>query len=169
VGCSASGARNGATASDATINKGPLTYTAVQAASLTGCTVSQIRHWMRSGIVAASAGGDFTFRDLVSLRVLRSLLDAGLPSARVRAAIVALRDVGEADLASLRIVTDGRDVWACHDDGQILDALRHGQLALFIAVDRVSADVDAEVRSFQAERAAFVDTLMHPSHGGSSQ
>jgi DNA-binding transcriptional MerR regulator len=138
-------------------------FTAVQAARLTGCTVPQIRHWARSGVVTASAGGQFTFRDLVSLRVVRSLLDAGLSSARARAAVVALRDAGDADLASLRIVTDGRTVWACHDDGQILDALKHGQLALFIAVDLLSADVDAEVRSFQAERAAFVDGLMHPS------
>jgi DNA-binding transcriptional MerR regulator len=143
-----------------------VTYTAVQAARLAGCTVSQVRHWTRSGLVIPSADGRFTFRDLVSLRVVRSLLDAGLSSARVRAAIVALRDVGEHDLASLRIVTDGRAVWACHDDGQILDALKHGQLALFIAVDKVSSDVDAEVRTFQAERAAFLEGLMqHPSAG----
>ena len=50
-------------------------------------------------------------------------------------------------------------VWACHDDGQILDALRAGQLALFVAVDRLAAEVDAEVRAFDAERAAFVERL----------
>ena len=69
-----------------------------------------------------------------------------------------MRDSGD-DLASLRIVTDGRNVWACHDDGQILDALHAGQLALFVAVDQVAADVDAEVRAFDAERAAFVERL----------
>ena len=144
-----------------------LTYTAAQAARLVGCTVSQVRHWSRSGLVVASGEGKFTFRDLVALRVVRSLLDAGLPSTRVRAAVLALRAAGDADLASLRLVTDGRDVWSCHDDGQILDALGHGQLALFIAVDRVSADVDAEVRAFQAERDAFVDDLRRPGadHG----
>ena len=86
------------------------------------------------------------------------MLDAGLPSIRVRAALAALRDAGH-DLSSLRLITAGRHVWACHDDGEILDALRAGQLALFVAVDQVAADVDADVRAFSRERAAFVEGL----------
>jgi hypothetical protein len=104
--------------------------------------------------------GRYNFRDLVALRVVRSLLDAGLPSVRVRVAIETLRRIGEDDLARLRLVTDGTRVWSCTDDGQILDALAHGQLALFVAIDRVAADVDAEVQRFDAERAAFVDDLV---------
>lgn len=134
-------------------------YTSAQAARLTGCTVSQLRYWVRSGLVPpTAAGGGYTFRDLVALRVVRSLLDAGLSSTRVHAAVRWVRESGD-DLASLRIVTDGRSVWACHDDGQILDALHAGQLALFVAVDRVAADVDADVRAFDAERADFVHHL----------
>ena len=134
-------------------------YTTAQAARLAGCTVSQLRYWARSGLVTPGAdGGGYSFRDLVALRVVRSLLDAGLSSTRVHAAARTVHSSGD-DLASLRIVTDGRNVWACHDDGQILDALRAGQLALFVAVDRVAADVDADVRAFDAERAAFVRDL----------
>ncbi len=70
-----------------------------------------------------------------------------------------LREAGD-DLASLRLVTDGRNVWACHDDGQILDALSAGQLALFVAVDRVAADVEAEVRAFERERTEFVQAVL---------
>jgi hypothetical protein len=50
-------------------------------------------------------------------------------------------------------------VWACRDDGQILDALRRGQLALFVSVDAYAAEVDAEVRTFDAERRDFVEAL----------
>jgi DNA-binding transcriptional MerR regulator len=141
-----------------------VSYTVAQAARLTGCTASQLRHWSRSDLVVPSLdGARYAFRDLVSLRVVRSLLDAGLPSTRVRVALRALRDLGDGDLAGLRLITDGRTVWSCRDDGQILDALRHGQLALFVAVDLVAADVDAEVRAFQAEREAFVDGLVRPT------
>jgi DNA-binding transcriptional MerR regulator len=142
-------------------------FTAAQAARLTGCTVSQLRHWARRGLVVPG-GSDpgaprtgaarYDFRDLVALRLVRSLLDAGLPSARVAIACRALVDAGD-DLASLRLVTDGSHVWACRDDGQILDALRAGQLALFVAVDRLAEDVETEVRAFDRERSAFVAQL----------
>jgi len=134
-------------------------YTAAQAARLSNCTVSQLRYWSRSGLVLASeSGGKYSFRDLVALRVVRSLLDAGLTSTRVHAAVRWVRESGN-DLADLRLVTDGHNVWACRDDGEILDALRAGQLALFVAVDSLAAEVDAEVRAFDAERAEFVEHL----------
>lgn len=100
----------------------------------------------------------YSFRDLVALRVVSSLLDSGLSLARIRRALRFLIESGE-DVAGLRLVTDGDTVWACRDDGQILDALRHGQLALFLAVDRIAGDVETEVRTFDAERRAFVDEL----------
>ena len=134
-------------------------YTAAQAARLSRCTVSQLRYWARSGLVPPSEQPNrYSFRDLVTLRVVRSLLDAGLSSTRVHTAVRWLRESGDA-LTDLRLVTDGHNVWACRDDGQILDALHAGQLALFVAVDSLAAEVDADVRAFDAERAAFVEHL----------
>ena len=136
-----------------------MSYTAAQAARLTGCTPSQLRHWNRRGLlVPTGSDGGYEFRDLGAARVVRSLLDTGLPSQRVSIALRSLVDAGT-ELASLRLVTDGRNVWACHDDGEILDALRHGQLALFVDVDSVAADVEAEVHAFDDERQAFLDGL----------
>jgi len=94
----------------------------------------------------------------VALRIVASLLESGLPLARIQRALRYLVESGE-DVAGLRLVTDGEAVWACRDDGQILDALRQGQLALFVAVDRMAADVEAEVRAFDAERREFVEGL----------
>jgi len=87
-----------------------------------------------------------------------ALLESGLPLARIRRALHYLVESGE-DVAELRLVTDGDTVWACRDNGEILDALRHGQLALFVAVGAMAEDVEAEVRAFDAERSAFVDGL----------
>jgi DNA-binding transcriptional MerR regulator len=135
-------------------------YTAAQTARLAGCTGSQLRYWARTGLVVPS-GDDrtYTFRDLVALRVVTSLLEAGLPLHRVRAALNYLAEAGD-DMSGLRLVTDGSTVWACRDDGQILDALREGQLGLFVAVDRFVESVESDVRAFDAERRAFVADLM---------
>jgi DNA-binding transcriptional MerR regulator len=135
-------------------------YTAAQTARLAGCTGSQLRYWARTGLLVPSGdGGTYAFRDLVALRVVTSLLEAGLPLQRVRSALGYLAEAGD-DLSGLRIVTDGATVWACRDDGQILDALRAGQLGLFVAIDRFVASVEADVRAFDDERRAFVAGLI---------
>jgi len=101
--------------------------------------------------------------------MVRSLLEAGLPLVRIRRAVTELTR-GDDDITELRLVTDGERVWACRNDGQILDALRHGQLALFVAVDRLAADLEADVREFSRERQSFVDDLRgrsdHPAGSG---
>ena len=137
-----------------------VSFTAAQAARLTGCSLSQLSSWERTGLVAPPPGPTprYSFQDLVALRVVASLLDAGLSLARIRRAVRYLVESGE-DVAALSLVTDGDTVWACRDDGQILDALRHGQLALFVGLDRVTADVEAEIRAFDAERQEFLDGL----------
>lgn len=141
----------------------PSGYTAAQAARLTGCSEAQLRYWKRIRLVRPQ-DRRYSFRDLVALRVVASLLDSGLPLARIKRALTYLVESGE-DVAGLRLVTDGEAVWACRDDGQILDALRHGQLALFVAVDRMAADVEAEVRAFDDERREFVEGLRSESSG----
>jgi len=132
-------------------------YTPLQAARLTRCSPAQLRYWEQSGLVVP-VEGQYGFGDLIALRLVASLLDAGLSLNRVRAAVAYLVGSGD-DLAGLRIVTDGERVWACRDDGQILDALRRGQMALFVAVDAFAGEVEAEVRTFDAERAEFVEHL----------
>jgi DNA-binding transcriptional MerR regulator len=149
----------------------PSGFLPAQAARLGGCTRSQLGHWRRSGVVTPSEeGGRYSFRDLVGLRVVVSLLEAGLPMVRVRSALEVLRAAGGGsgemtgeDLAGLRIVTDGVTVFACYDDGQILDALGRGQLALFVAVDRFAAALDADVEAFTQERDAFLAHLRDES------
>jgi DNA-binding transcriptional MerR regulator len=141
-------------------------FPAASAARLGGCTRSQLGHWRRSGIVTPSeADGRYSFRDLVALRVVVSLLEAGLPMARVRTALTVLGDSAD-ELAGLRIVTDGVSVFACYDDGQILDALRNGQLAMFVAVDRFAEALDADVAVFAAERDAFLTHIRFGSEPG---
>jgi DNA-binding transcriptional MerR regulator len=148
-------------------------YTAIQAARLSGCSPAQLDAWRRIGLLVPDAddpAGPYTFRDLVALRMVASLLDAGLPMSRIRRAVAELVRIGD-DFTGLRLITDGDTVWACRDDGQILEALRHGQLALFVSVDRFADEVEHEVRDFDADRDAFVAELRardrgrHPSRG----
>lgn len=129
--------------------------------------MSQVRYWDRIGLVSPSSTvtpGRYRFEDLVALRMVCSLLDAGLPLQRIRRAAEYLTASDEG-LRGLRLVADGSAVFACRSDGEVLDALRGGRLALFVSVDAVAEEVDAEVRRFSAEREAFVEHLAEDAPG----
>jgi DNA-binding transcriptional MerR regulator len=153
----------------------PERYTAIQAARLSGCTPAQLDAWSRVGLVVpeprADGAATYSFRELVALRMVASLIESGVAMSRIRRAVRELVAAGE-DVASLSLVSDGDTVLACRDDGQVLDALRHGQLALFVSVERLAHEVEADVRTFDDERRAFVAGLRsrsaHPTAGGSS-
>lgn len=134
-------------------------YSTGQAARIAGCTAAQLSHWRRTGLTAPTGtDSTYSFRDLVAIRVVTSLLESGLSLARIRAALDYLRQAGD-DIAGLRLVTDGSSVWACHDDGETLEALGSGQLALFLSVGHFVDAIESEVRAFAAERQAFVERL----------
>ncbi|HUG74892.1 MAG TPA: MerR family transcriptional regulator [Acidimicrobiia bacterium] len=143
-------------------------FTAQQACRLTGCTPHQLRYWDRVELVAPSVqstGGRpgkrrlYAFRDLVALRVVKSLLDNGMSVQRVRRAWDYLRSTGDMDrhLAEVRLVTDGQSIFrVAADDGELVDALREGQLAFFVAINEIAREVEEDVTRFQLDRDEFL-------------
>jgi len=146
-------------------------FTAEQACRLTNCTHHQLRYWDRVGLVKPSVqttGGRpgvrrlYSFRDLVALRVVRSLLDNGMSLQRVRRAWDYLRREGEMDdhLAEVKLVTDGQTIFHVgSDEGELMDALRTGQLAFFVAIDEITREVEEDVSRFELDRSRFLDML----------
>ncbi len=146
-------------------------FTADQASRLTGCTAHQLRYWDRVNLVkpsVQSTGGRpgvrrlYSFRDLVALRVIKSLLEGGMSLQRVRRAIGFLRKKAALDehLSEVKLVTDGQSIFKIvHDDGELLDALREGQMAFFLALDDIAQTVDARVSQYLYDRDEFIDAL----------
>lgn len=146
-------------------------FTAQQACKLTNCTPHQLRYWDRVGLVSPSlqqTGGRpgvrrlYSFRDLVALRVVRSLLDNGMSLQRVRRAWDYLRRNAELDehLAGVKLVTDGQSIFRVSDDeSELLDALREGQLAFFVAIDEITRKVEEDVTRFELDRGAFLEMI----------
>ena len=63
-------------------------------------------------------------------------------------------------LAEVQLVTDGQSVFAVtHDEAELLDALRQGQLAFFVRIDEIAQDVEEDVSKFELDRASFRDML----------
>jgi len=146
-------------------------FTSHQAARFTGCTGNQLRYWDKINLVKPSVQTTrgrpgvrrlYSFRDLVELRVVKSLLDGGMSLQRVRRAFSYLRDHAslEEHLSSTKLVTDGHSIFKiCKNDGEILDALRQGQMTFFVAIDRLADEVDQGVSDFLRDRDQFIRVL----------
>lgn len=104
----------------------------------------------------------YSFRDLVALRVVRSLLDNGMSLQRVRRAWDYLRREGDMDthLSDVKLVTDGQSIFrVSSDEGELMDALREGQLAFFVAIDEITREVQEDVTRFELDRDRFLSML----------
>lgn len=104
----------------------------------------------------------YSFRDLVALRVVKSLLDNGMSLQRVRRAWEYLRRHADIDshLAEVKLVTDGSTIFhVTHNEGELLDALREGQLAFFVAIDEIARTVEEDVDRFELDRSSFLELL----------
>jgi len=146
-------------------------FSAQQASQLTGCTQHQLRYWDRVDLVRPSIQGTggrpgvrrlYSFRDLVALRVVRSLLDNGMSVQRVRRAWDYLRRNAEMDshLSEVKLVTDGNTIFrVASGDEELLDALRDGQLAFFVAIDSITRSVEEDVTRFELDRDSFLEIL----------
>ncbi|MEW6059758.1 MAG: MerR family transcriptional regulator [Actinomycetota bacterium] len=146
-------------------------FSAHQATRLTSCTPRQLRYWDQIGLVKPSiqqTGGRpgvprlYSFRDLVALRVVKSLLDGGMSLQRVRRAWDYLNRRAALDrhLSEVKLITDGVSIFKiARRSGEILDALREGQLAFFVAIDEIASGVEAKVGQFREDRDRFVRAL----------
>ena len=100
------------------------TFTNRQVTTLTGVTQRQLAYWRRTGLVIptqASQGGHarYTFTDLVLLRTVRQLLDAGVSVQRLRKSISALQDYLQHethDLHELTLVATGDVILVLKND-----------------------------------------------------
>lgn len=99
---------------------------------------------------------------MVGLKVIRSLLEGGMSLQRVRRAIEYLRKKAglEEHLSEVKLVTDGKSIFKiCRTDGELLDALKEGQMAFFLAIDDIARSVDGKVAEYLYDREEFVNAL----------
>jgi tetratricopeptide (TPR) repeat protein len=88
-------------------------------------TDKQLAYWEKLGIVSPrkAAGDDFyDFRDLISLRTAKQLIQSGVSANRLRLALAALNQKlskVEQPLTELRILSNGRDIIVDHDGAHL--------------------------------------------------
>ncbi len=144
-------------------------FTSKQACYLSGCTSHQLRYWDKVKLVSPSIQSShgkpgvpklYSFRDIVSLKVIKTLLDNGMSIQRVRRAWRYLSRNGDLQdqLSKTKLSSDGETIYTI-EENKVLDALKHGQLAFFETIDFVAKEVEEDLSKFELDKERFLNLL----------
>ena len=136
-------------------NRGDDGYRGPQVCSIVGITYRQLDYWARTDLLRPSvseARGSgtqrrYSYSDLLQLKVIKRLLDAGLSLQSARRAIQCLRSSGEEVASANLVIEEGRTVLARSGE-EIVDLLRGGQGVLnIVPLAAVVSELEAAILS----------------------
>jgi len=125
-------------------------YRGPVACQAAGITYRQLDYWDRTGLVvpqirtAEGSGSQrlYSFRDILMLKVIKKLIDAGISLQQIRLAIDHLRSRGNIDMTAITLISDGTSVFECTEDNEIIDLVKGGQAMFAIALSGVWHDIE---------------------------
>ena len=139
-----------------------LGYRGPTACNAAGITYRQLDYWARTGLVEPTVRGAtgsgtqrlYGFRDILLLKVIKRLLDAGISLQQIRQAVAHLRARGTDDLTRVTLMSDGASVYECTSDDQVIDLLQGGQGVFGIAIGGVWREIEGSLADLPSERTA---------------
>jgi DNA-binding transcriptional MerR regulator len=141
-------------------------YRGPTACSAAGITYRQLDYWARTGLVEPTVRGAtgsgtqrlYSFRDILILKVIKRLLDAGISLQQIRAAVHHLRERGTDDLTRVTLMSDGASVYECTSNDEVIDLLQGGQGVFGIAIGGVWREIEGSLAELPSERATPEET-----------
>ena len=136
-------------------------YRVPEVCRIIGISCRQLDYWARTELVRPSiqdAQGSgtqrlYSFQDLVQLRVIKKLLDAGVSLQRVRKAVEYLGHI-KAPATGVTLMSDGARIYAVDSPEAVIDLLSKGQGVFAIAVDKVYTDLEGTLAKGKKPRGA---------------
>ncbi|MBC7275732.1 MAG: MerR family transcriptional regulator [Nocardioides sp.] len=137
-------------------------YRGPTACNAAGISYRQLDYWARTGLVEPSVRGAtgsgtqrlYSFRDILILKVIKRLLDAGISLQQIRAAVQHLRERGTDDLTRVTLMSDGASVYECTSNDEVIDLLQGGQGVFGIAIGGVWREVEGTLAELPSERTS---------------
>jgi DNA-binding transcriptional MerR regulator len=142
-------------------------FSGAKAAEIVGITYRQLDYWARTDLVrptltdAAGSGSRrrYGYTDLLELKVIKSLLDAGIRLENVREVFSYLRDILGQEITSANLVIQGSTSVVIQSDGELIDLIHKGQGVLnILPLAGVRDEMDARIRELRPPAASSVDS-----------
>ena len=138
-------------------------YRAPQVCGLVGISYRQLDYWARTGLITpsiqeASGSGSqrlYSFSDVVQLKVVKRLLDAGMSLKKIRKAmeILSVELTSESPLTDVTLLSDGITIYAAHSASEVVDVFKGGQGVFGIAVGPVQDELVGEIHRLYPDHA----------------
>ncbi|MEZ5176126.1 MAG: MerR family transcriptional regulator [Acidimicrobiia bacterium] len=143
-----------------------LGFRSPQVCTVVGITYRQLDYWDRSGLLgpsvrSATGSGTqrlYSFEDIVTLRLIKRLSDAGTSLQKIRAAFEQLdTQMGETWRQSdITLLSDGSTIYAATSPEEVVDLFRKGQGVFGIAVGVVQHELAGEIYELFPDHAQVV-------------
>ena len=134
-------------------------FSGAKAAEIVGISYRQLDYWARTDLVrptvtdAAGSGSRrrYGYTDLLELKVIKSLLDAGIRLENVREIFSYLRDILGQEITSANLVIQGSTSVVIQSDGELIDLIHNGQGVLnILPLGGVRDEMDARIRELRS-------------------
>jgi len=133
-------------------------YKSNEVCKITEITYKQLDYYDRTNFINPSinkAGGYgtkrlYSFNDLLKLKVIKKLLDAGISLQKLRKTkkYLELNEENNDALLKVTLISDGNTVYACYSDKEIVDTLNSGQAVFGIALGKVYSSLKGDVKKY---------------------
>jgi DNA-binding transcriptional MerR regulator len=139
----------------------PEGYSGRKTAEIVGISYRQLDYWartdlLRPSLVDATGSGSrrrYSYRDLLELKVIKSLLDAGIKLESVREVFDFLREQLGEDVATANLVINGKRSVLVRSGDELIDVLQHGQGVLnVLPLAGVKEELDAAIVELRPSR-----------------
>ena len=129
-------------------------YSGKKTAEIVGITYRQLDYWARTDLVRpsmtdASGSGSrrlYSYRDLLELKAIKTLLDAGIRLEMVREDFSYLSSELDEDVTQVNLVISGNKSVLVRSGEEIVDLLQNGQGVLnILPLAGVKEEVDAKI------------------------
>lgn len=134
-------------------------FSGTRTAKVVGITYRQLDYWARTDLIrpslndAAGSGSRrrYSYNDLLELKAIKKLLDAGIKLEQVRKVFDNLREHVGADIAAAHIVIEGGSVTLCNQ-GELIDLINTGQSVLnVLSMGGVETELEADLASSEPD------------------
>ena len=127
-------------------------YTGPQVCKIIGITYRQLDHWTTTKLIKSSLRNikgsghhrTYSFEDILKVKIVKNLRDAGMSLQKIRQALTALEKImgSDSNYSDVTVVSDGQSIYASRDEAEFIDILKKGQAVFGISLGPVKEEVE---------------------------